>query len=125
MSESERLRVRQRDPEGLGRLSGEGPPAGIENRSGHHDRKVLAPFAQQVLQAEERRLTVERIEDGLHHQDVDPAVEETAGLLPVGLGPLEVGFSQPAAVQEKLADLVGLRPYAGRAFGAFQFRLPR
>src|SRR3712207_7243441 len=53
-------------------------------RSRDHDRPAPAALLEQRLQREDGRLGVQRVEDRLDQQDVDPAVDQAVGLLQVG-----------------------------------------
>ena len=78
-------RVGDRDPEGVDRLSRERPPAAIGDRHRDQQRDLGAPLVEDVEDGRDRRLRVQRVEDRLDEQHVRAAVEETAGLLRVGV----------------------------------------
>jgi len=79
----ERPRVGNRVPERLGGLSGKRAAAGIGDGAGHHDRNVHAIAYEVVVDGKQCGLAIERVEHGLDHQQVDPAVEQTPDALPV------------------------------------------
>lgn len=81
-----RLGMHDGDEEGLGRLAGEGAARVVHDGAGDDGRqpgqvRVLVP---KLVNGEERRLGVERVEDGLHQQQVHAALDERLHLLLVG-----------------------------------------
>ncbi len=77
--DGQRLRVLDRGPERLHRLPRERAPAAIDDGQRDHDRHVR----RDVLGGHDRRLRVERVEDGLDQEEVDAALGEAAHLLGV------------------------------------------
>ena len=67
----------------LGRLAGERAPRLVDDRPGDDQRElgVVGVLVEELVDREERRLGVERVEDGLHHEDVAAAVAEAVHLL--------------------------------------------
>ena len=70
--------------EGLDGLSRKGPAGGVGYRDRDHDRDAPAGLVEQILDREKRRLGVQRVEDRLDKQRVDPGFEERPCLLRVG-----------------------------------------
>ena len=80
-SDRQQVRMRHRDGEGLDGLPREGAAAGVGERSGdHHGDRAAQPLAERV-DGPEGRLGVERVENGLHQQDVRPAVHQSPHLI--------------------------------------------
>ena len=78
-------RVLDRDPEGLGVLSGEIAPPLIHRREGNEEPGVPRRLGDGVPGSLERRLGVQRVETGLDEQQVGPSRQETRRLFPVGV----------------------------------------
>ena len=70
--------MRDRIPERFGGLAGKRAAAGIGNRAGHHDRHVQAMAPEIVVDGEQRRFAVQRVEYGFDHEQIDAAVHQTA-----------------------------------------------
>ncbi len=64
-SHAEQIGVRDGVPERLRRLSGEVAPAGVDHRQRHDHGNPPAELGEGVLDAQQRRLGVERVEGGL------------------------------------------------------------
>ena len=77
------LRVPDGGHEGLAGLPGERAPAHVDDRAGDEDGHGLVLGLEELLDGEEGRLRVGRVEDRLHEEDVHAAVEESARLLRV------------------------------------------
>ena len=75
------------------RLSRERAARGRERARDHHGQPA-APFVEQPQDGVDRRLGVERVEEGFEHQQVGAAVDESARLVVVGL--FEFGEGQVA-----------------------------
>ena len=80
-----RPRVRDRHPEGLDRLAGQGASAAVGDRDRDHDGHPVAPRLEHLFDGHQRGLRVERVEDRLDQQQVAAAVEQPARLLRVGV----------------------------------------
>ena len=74
-----RVGVLDRDPEGVDRLAGQRAPTAVDHRERDHEGNVRG----HVLRRGDRRLGIERVEDRLHEQEVDPACDERCDLLRV------------------------------------------
>ncbi len=86
--DGEEIRVTDGVPERLDRLSRQRPSARVRDRPRHHQWDIEPALIQQAPHREERSLAVERIEDRLDHEQVDPALEERVGLSAIGGGEL-------------------------------------
>ena len=75
--------MRERIPECFRGLARQGAPRGVGDRARDHHRHAVAPFAdefrEQLLDSEDRRLRVQRVEDRLDQQQVRTAFEQTPG----------------------------------------------
>ena len=80
----QRRGMRHRIPERFRRLAGEKPPGAVGDRAGDHDRHADAACGEFLGDGVDRRLGVERVEDGLDQQRIDAAVEQAADLLGIG-----------------------------------------
>ncbi len=79
---------------GAQRLDGlprEGAAAAVGERPREHDGEPAARFGGDLLDGEEGRFGVERVENRLDEQDVGAALDEAAHLLGVGLGQFAEG----------------------------------
>jgi hypothetical protein len=77
-------RVGHRVPERADRLAGQGPPGGVGDRSGDDQRAALAQRLEGLLDADDRGLRVERVEDRLDQEQVHAAGHQALGRLAVG-----------------------------------------
>ena len=75
-----------------------GAAGAVGDRAGDHQRSVNAGVGGVAARRPDRRLGVERVEDGLDQQQVDPALDKAGDLLPVGLGELPEGHRAVAGV---------------------------
>ena len=71
------------DPERLGRLPAQRAAGAIRDRPGQDHREAAAERVERVLDRGDRRLGVQRVEDGLDQQDVGSAVDQPAGRIAV------------------------------------------
>ncbi len=76
--------VTDRIPEGFRRLARQHAAGAVRDGAGDHHRHAQAPRVEQLLDGVDRRLGVERVEDGLQQQQVGAAVEQSARLLRIG-----------------------------------------
>ena len=102
-------------PEGLGHLAGQGPAGGVGDGAGDDDRPATAGLLEQRLDREDRRLGVERVEDGLDEEQVGAAVDQRSCGGQVGVGELLVGDVAGGGVVDVGADRRGARGRAERA----------
>ena len=86
--DGDRPGVLDRGPEGLDRLSGEGSPRGIGDRSGDDQRDPPAGCLVGGLHPKDRRFCVEGVEDRLDDQQVRAASDQALGRLLIGDGQL-------------------------------------
>jgi hypothetical protein len=77
-SHGKRLHVAHRIPERLGRLPGQRAARRVGDGPRHDQRQPLARALEVRLDGEQRRLGVQRVEDGLDEQDVRPALAQPA-----------------------------------------------
>ena len=80
----ERLRVLDGEPERVDGLAREVAPAAVDRREGDPERQV----GRFVEGGGDRRLRVERVEDRLDQEEVDPALGERQDLLGIGVADL-------------------------------------
>jgi hypothetical protein len=64
--------------EGLGRLAREGAAAGIGDRPRNQQRPARGASFEFAFDRKDRRLGVQRVEDGFDHQQVGTAVQKAA-----------------------------------------------
>ncbi len=86
-ADDQRPRVLDRDPERLDRLTGEVAPAAVDGGEREPERQLR----HGVLRGRDRRLAVERVEDGLDQEQVDAAVAQRTHLPGVRLDDLVEG----------------------------------
>ena len=111
----QRRGMRDRIPEGLRRLPGEEASGAIRNRARYHHRQTDAARFQLLGDGVDRRLGVERIENGLDQQRVDAAVDQPAHLLRIGDAQLVEGDGAEAGIGDVGRDRRGA---IGRTDGA-------
>ena len=81
-ADGERLRMRDREPERIDRLTRQRSAAPVGDRDRDHERHVRGDVAR----GRDRRLGVQRVEDRLDQEQVGAAVDERPDLLGVRLG---------------------------------------
>ena len=130
-ADDQRLGVLDRRPERLDRLAREVAAARVDRREGDPPRQL----GRDVERRGDRRLRVQRVEDRLEHQQVDPAVAERRDLLGVRLVDLverhraearvvdlrghgERDVQRAERAGDEAADLVGRLPREPRALEA-------
>ena len=112
----DRPRVAQGIPEGFRSLAGEGAPGLVGDGPGHDDRKAPAAFVEQRLDREDRRLGVQRVENGLEENQVGAAVDESLERLAIDLHELvEIDVAETRVVDfgRDRRGLVGRSEHAG------------
>ncbi len=109
-AEGEGLGVPQRVVEGLGGLPGKRPSRGIGDCSGDHDRDAQLKLVLDLLHGIDGCLGVQRVEDGLNHEDVRAALQKRPCLLGVALSELVKGYVPRARI-------LHVRRYRGGAPG--------
>ncbi len=82
-ADGQRLRVRDRGVERIDRLPGERAAAAIGDRDRDDERQAAAECLEDLVDGHQTGLGVERVEDRLDQQEIDPALDEAAGLLGV------------------------------------------
>ena len=85
-------------PEGLQRLPREGAAAAVGHRHRDHERNADATRCEDLLHRHDRRLGIERVEDGLDEEQIHAAVEQRLDLFGVGLADLIEGGRTEAGV---------------------------
>ena len=75
-------------PERLDGLAAERPAGRVDDRARQDERKAGAGGLVRALDAEDRGLAVERVEDRLDQEDVGAALDQTLGRFLVGGGEL-------------------------------------
>ncbi len=110
-ADDQRVRVLDRRPERLDRLAGQGTAREIDDRDADPERQLRSDLAC----SDDRRLRVQRVEDRLDQEQVDPAVGESANLLGVGLDHLIEGVRAEARVVDPRAEREGDVQRAERA----------
>ena len=91
--------VGERQPERLHRLAVEHAARAVGDRARDEDRQPRAAGLEHLVQRHQGRLGVERIEDRLQQDEVDPAFDQ-------GLGRLAVGGAEGGEVDGALARVV-------------------
>ena len=87
-----------RMPEGGRRLAGKRAPRAVGDRARDHQRQANAALGERLKAGEDRRLGVERVENGLDQDEVGAAVDEAADLLAVGDAQLVEGDRAEAGI---------------------------
>jgi hypothetical protein len=96
-------------PEGAHGLAAQDAAGGIGHGAADDQRQALAAVGEVFLDGEQRRLGVERVEDGFHQQQVGAAFDQAFDLLVVGGAQLlEVDVAR-ARVVDVGADAGGAR----------------
>ncbi len=72
-------------PERFARLSGQGPPAGVRDRSGDDERHLRAAFLAELSDRENRRFGIQGVEYGFEQQQVRAVIKERFGRLVIVL----------------------------------------
>ncbi|SKZ26897.1 Uncharacterised protein [Mycobacteroides abscessus subsp. abscessus] len=78
-------------PECLGDLAGQRPAGRIGNSARDDDRPAPPALLEQRLDGEHRRFGIQRVEDGLHEDDVGTTVDQAVGCFEVGGDQLVIG----------------------------------
>ncbi len=102
-------------PESLRRLAGEKAAGEVGDGAGDHQRHVDAALFGDLGNGVDRRLGVERVEDGLDQQHVGAAVEQTPHLLAVGHAQIVEGDGAEAGIAHVGRDRGGAVGRAERA----------
>ncbi len=83
--------LRNGNPERFDGLPGERTAAQVNDGDGSQQRQAFSRVLEILLSGKERGLAVQRVEDGLHQQQVNAAVHEAANLFVVGVAQLIEG----------------------------------
>ena len=114
-ADGDRLGVPHRIPERLGQLPGQQAAGFVGDGAGDHHRHVDAARFRDFGDRVQRRLGVERIEDGFHQQQVDAAIEQAVDLLAIGGAQIVEGHGAKTGAGNIRRDRGGA---VGRADGA-------
>ena len=90
-ADRERPRVAHAVPERADGLAREDPPRGVGDGARDDHRQALAAVFHQLVEGEDRRLGVERVEDRLDQEQVAAAFEQALGLFAIGVAQLGEG----------------------------------
>ncbi len=90
-ADGDRPRMAHRVPEGLDGLARQDAAGGVGDGARDHHRQADAALLEHFLGGEDRRLGVERVEDGFDQDDVDAAIEQAVELFNVGHAQLVEG----------------------------------
>ncbi len=94
-SDRQRSCMRQRGMEGFRCLPGQGASGCVGDGAGDHHRQARATRIKSLFQRIQRRLGVERVEDGLDHEGVGTAVDQALDRFAVGVAQLvEAGVAE-------------------------------
>ena len=104
-TDGERARMAHRMPECRRRLAGKRAPRTVSDGARDHQRQAGAALGERLEASEDRRLGVERVENGLDQDEVGAAVDEPANLLAIGDAEL-VEADRPEA---RIVDVRGQR----------------
>jgi hypothetical protein len=93
-ADAERPGVLDREPERIEGLTRQRASRAVDDRSGDAEREPDAPLLEDLLDGDDRRLGVQRVEDGPDQQELDAPADQAAPLLAVG-GPHLVEADRP------------------------------
>lgn len=97
-----------RGPESLGRLPGQGSAGAIGDRARDHHRHSAAQALEDLLEGIKSRFGIERVEDGLDHDQLGTALDQGRGRLGVGGGEGVEVHGAMAWIADIRADARGL-----------------
>ena len=75
-TETDRFNMAQRIPECFRCLAGKNPSTGVSYSPGNHHRQFDVMRLEIFIDGKQRRLGIERIEDGFHQQNINPALDQ-------------------------------------------------
>ena len=99
-----------RMPECGRRLAGKGAPRAVGDGARDHQRHLKATLGESFEASEDRRLGVERVEDGFDQEDVRAAVDEPSDLLAIG----DAELVEADRAETRIVDVRGKRGRAVR-----------
>ena len=114
-ADGDRLGVPHRIPERLRQLAGQQAAGLVGDGAGDHHGHVDAALLGDLGDRVERRLGVQRVEDGLDQQQIGAAVEQALDLLAIGLAQIVEGDGAIAGVGDIRRDRGGAVGRAERA----------
>ena len=82
-ADTQRIRVRHRGPEGVERLTGQRPAAGIGDGHRDHDGQTDAVVLEIAVHGEQAGLQVQRVESRFGQEEVHPPVDQPGNLVRV------------------------------------------
>src|SRR6185369_3048001 len=107
-ADGQRPRMPHAVPERGHRLAAQDAPGRIGHGAAHDKRQALARLLEIFVDGEQGRLRIERVEDRLDQQQVDPALDQSLDLFVIGRAQLlEVDVARPRVVHVG-ADAGGL-----------------
>ncbi len=112
---AEERHVRDGNPEGLDRLPRKRSAAAIDDRHRHNHRNAQPRAVEIFLDSKKRRFGVERIENRLHEQKVNAALDQSFGLSSVSLAQLIKSDGPRRGIRDVVRDRGRFR---GRSHGA-------
>ena len=96
--------------EGRERLAREGATRAVAHRDAHHDRESLPATFKHFVGGKEGGFGIERVEDGLDEDEVDPTLHQSINLLAIDRGQIHEGHRTSCRIVDIGAD-------GGRAVG--------
>ena len=99
---AQQRRARNGNPEGFDGLAGERAAAQVDNGHGSQQGQAFSRVLEILLGGKQRGFAVQRVEDGLHQQQVNAAVHEAADLLVVGVAQLIEGHGARGGARDFL-----------------------
>ena len=111
----ENVGMLNRSQEGIQRLAGQGTAGRIGNGDGEHQRHAAARIVHRLPGGIEGGFGIERVEDGLDEQRIDPTLQQGCHLLAVGIGQVVEGQGTVSGIAHIGAHGASL---VGRTYGA-------
>ncbi len=106
-ADGKRPGVAQRMPERRRRLAGQGAPGEVGDRAGNHHRQRDARLFESFVNSEQRRLGVERVEDGFDQDQIGSTFDQTARGVLVGYAQFIEGDRAEAGIGDVRRDRGG------------------
>ena len=97
-------------PKGLDGLSREGATRSIGDRDREDDRPAHPASFKDLLAGEDRRLEIQRVENRLEQEEINPTIEQ-------GLDLLGIGNHQPVEGHGTVAGIIHIRRHRGGTIG--------
>jgi len=96
--DGDRPGVADRGPESVDRLAREGAAALVDHGHAQHQRDATAELREDLLDREDRGFAVQRVEDRLDQEEVDPSFQQAPRLFRVGVAHLREGHGAEARI---------------------------